>query len=185
MAAARELAKRDTTVHVIGFGLGNAADEDTASLAAIAHASGGRFLTARTGEELREALATAVGTPFRLLRDAEVVGEGALGSDEPLRVPEGHYRLRLKSKPPREVEIDLVAEEGLVVSFEREGGVLSHREPVEYASCEETVVAKDSAPRAGELPESLPGKHGNGSVETPEAPSGNVPRGADAMNRTP
>ncbi len=184
-AAARELARRDTTVHVIGFGLGNAADEDAASLAAIAHASGGRFLTARTGEELREALAIAVGTPFRLLRDAEVVGEGALGSDEPLRIPEGHYQLRLKSKPPRALEIDLVAEEGLVVSFEREGGVLSHREPVEYASCKETVAGQDPAPPAGEMPESLPGKHGNGSVEAPEAPSGSVPAGADAMDRTP
>ncbi len=140
--AARALAERDTTVHVIGFGLGNKADEDAASLEAIAKASGGRFFTARTAEELRGALADTVGTPFRVLRGGEVVGEGALGSGEPIRLREGSYRLRLESKPPQELQIGLAAEEGVTLSFERDGSVVSHRlesQPVEYTYCEDAV----------------------------------------------
>ncbi len=157
--AARELAKLDTTVHVIGFGLGSEADEDAASLAAIAAASGGRFLSARSAEELREALAVTVGTPYEVLRGAEIVGEGALGPDEPILLPAGQYRLRLDSKPPRDVEIGLIAEEGLAVSFVREGGVLTHRAPVEYTRCEDVVAGAEPA-TPEELEEPLPAKRG-------------------------
>jgi Mg-chelatase subunit ChlD len=45
--AARELSEQGIMVHVIGFGLGSAADEDTWSLQAIANASGGRYVTQR------------------------------------------------------------------------------------------------------------------------------------------
>ena len=50
--AARELRERGVVVHVIGFGFGNTPDADTASLQAIAHASGGRYVTAGSAEEL-------------------------------------------------------------------------------------------------------------------------------------
>ena len=55
--AARELREQGIIVHLIGFGLGNAADEDTLSLQAVANASGGRYVTAGSAEELKEALA--------------------------------------------------------------------------------------------------------------------------------
>ena len=42
--AARELREQGITVHLIGFGLGNAADEDRASLQAVASASGGHYV---------------------------------------------------------------------------------------------------------------------------------------------
>ncbi len=166
--AARELARLDTMVHVIGFGLRSEADEDAASLAAIADASGGRFLSARSAEELREALAVTVGTPYEVLRGGEIVGEGALGSDEPILLPAGQYRLRLDSKPPRDVAIVLVAEEGLAVGFEREGGVLTDRAPVDYTRCEDIVAAPEPA-IPEELEESLPAKRA--AVTTAEPPT--------------
>ncbi|MFQ5416520.1 MAG: VWA domain-containing protein, partial [Myxococcota bacterium] len=66
-AAARALsALHDTPVHVIGFGLASASDADLEGLRAIAEASGGRFLTARNAEQLREALTVTVGTTYRI-----------------------------------------------------------------------------------------------------------------------
>jgi Mg-chelatase subunit ChlD len=62
--AARELREQGIMVHLIGFGLGNAADEDAASLQAVADASGGRYVNAGSAEELKEALAQTVGTSF-------------------------------------------------------------------------------------------------------------------------
>ena len=43
-------------IHVIGFGMNNAADEDGASLEAIAQASGGLYVCANSAAELRRAL---------------------------------------------------------------------------------------------------------------------------------
>ncbi len=145
---ARELAQRDTVVHVIGFGLGNAADEDADRLEAIATASGGRYFTAQSGEELRGALAVTVGTAFEVLRDDEVVGEGALGANEQILLPEGRYRLRLDSKPPQDVELELVAEKSVTLSFEREGGDVSHvlsNGSIEYTRCEDMDPAPPAA----------------------------------------
>ncbi len=156
--AARELAQRNTVVHVIGFGLGNAADEDADRLEAIASASGGRYFTAQTAEELKSALAVTVGTAFEVLRDAEVVGEGALGANEQILLPEGRYRLRLASKPPQDVELELVAEEGVTLSFEREGGDVSHvvsSGPIEYASCDDVDPAPPAADGWGNSPDAL------------------------------
>ncbi len=65
-----------------------------------------------------------------------------VGSDEPIRLREGSYRLRLESKPPQELQIGLAAEEGVTLSFERDGSVVSHRlesQPVEYTYCEDAV----------------------------------------------
>lgn len=151
VASARELAKLGTVVHVIGFGLPNAEDEDAAALEEIATASGGRFVTASGADELREALAVTVGTAYHILRDGEAVVSGALGSAEPMRLPEGRYHVRLDSRPAREVEVSLVAEEGLAVSFERDGGVRSERSPVEYLSCEEAQPTPAPARPAPDL----------------------------------
>ena len=60
VAAARRLHQESgVTVHVIGFGLGSAADADAASLRAIAQASGGRFVSAGSAAELRDACKAA------------------------------------------------------------------------------------------------------------------------------
>jgi Mg-chelatase subunit ChlD len=141
VAAARAL-QRDgrTPVHVIGFGLGSADDEDSASLRAIAEASGGRFLTARSAEELREALTVTVGTAFRVLRGEATVAEGALGGGEAIRVPPGDYQIRIDSAPPVQLPIALASEELATLQVKRERGKLFHRvqrEPSEYVACGE------------------------------------------------
>ena len=128
VAAARELRKQGIMIHLIGFGLGNTADQDTASLQAIADASGGYFLTANSAEELREALEVTVGTRFRVLRDNTVVANGVLGSDEPLFLPMGDYRVELDSVPPQKVQITLAASDRLTLMLEKEGGVVTHSE---------------------------------------------------------
>lgn len=154
VAAARALREREIAVHVIGFGLGNAVDEDTASLAAIAQASGGRFFTASSAEELRDALAVTVGTPFRVFRGEDVVASGALGSGEPLLLPEGRYRVRLDSAPPQEVLVTLSREQRVTLTFERQAGSVSRSEqryPTQYTPCEE--AAPDPEP---ELPDEAP-----------------------------
>ncbi len=158
VAAARALREREIAVHVIGFGLGNEVDEDTASLDAIAQASGGRFITARSAEELRDALAVTVGTPFRVFKGDAVVANGALGSGEPVLLPEGHYRVRLESAPPHELPIDLTREEGLTVTLERKIGSVSHsewRHAADYTPCENAMSEPDHDPPQDES-EDLP-----------------------------
>jgi len=93
VAVARELREQNIMIHLIGFGLSNAADEDTASLQAVADASGGRFIIAGSAEELRDALAATVGTRFRVFNGNTVVANGVLGSDEPLLLPQGDYQV--------------------------------------------------------------------------------------------
>ncbi|MCZ6869506.1 MAG: VWA domain-containing protein, partial [Gammaproteobacteria bacterium] len=152
VAAARSLHDEQIVIHVIGFGLGNAADEDTASLDAIAQASGGRFLTAGSAAELKEALAGTVGTPFRVFQGDSVVANGALGSGEPVMLPEGEYRVRVDSTPAYEVEVRLRRNEGLTLALEKEEGVVSHSERrhlVGYIPCENpsrTLVEHETAP---------------------------------------
>ena len=59
--------------------------EAMASLLAIAHASGGRYITAGSAEELKEALASTVGTSFRVFKGSTEIANGSLGSEEPLQ----------------------------------------------------------------------------------------------------
>ena len=108
--------------------MGNAEDEDLASLRAISDASGGRFLTAGSAQELKEALTSAVGTSFRLRRGDTVVGEGNLGADEVLRVPAGEYSLQLDSAPPRELALTLESEVKHTVVFRRDKQGVAHTE---------------------------------------------------------
>ncbi len=105
--AARELREQNIMVHIVGFGLDNAADEDAASLWAVANASGGRYVTAGSAEELKEALASTVGTSFRVFKGSTEIASGSLGSDEPLFLPGGDYRVELDSSPPQDVQFRL------------------------------------------------------------------------------
>jgi hypothetical protein len=144
VAAARELREQGILIHVIGFGLGNTADGDAASLHAIAEASGGQFLTANSAAELRRALEVTVGTRFRVFSEDTVVASSVLGSNEPLFLPMGDYRIELDSVPAHEVQISLAASEELMLTLEKEGGVVSHferRDRLQPTSCEDAIAA--------------------------------------------
>jgi Mg-chelatase subunit ChlD len=139
-AAARALqADAATPVHVIGFGLASDEDEDNAALRAIARASGGRFITATSAAELREALEVTAGTPYAVRRGERVVARSALGSGDPLRLPEGDYTLRIESAPPYEIPLSLAPEQGTKLLLKREGKKVFHArstEAIEYSRCD-------------------------------------------------
>jgi len=129
---------------VIGFGLGNAADEDTASLQAVAYASGGRYVTAGSAEELKVALAETVATSFSVFKGSTEVATGSLGSDKSLYLPEGDYRVVLDSSPPQDVQVSLAPRDRVTVTLEKEGDFVSHferRDQIEYRSCEDAVAS--------------------------------------------
>ena len=141
--AARELREQGIMVHLIGFGLGNAADEDTASLRAVADASGGRFVTAGSAEALKDALAATVATGFRVYQGDTVVANGSLGSVEPIFLPEGDYRVQLDSSPPREMVVNLAPRDRVTLTVEKQGGDVSHSErrgELPHTSCEDAVA---------------------------------------------
>jgi len=144
--AARELREQGITVHLVGFGLGNAKDEDAASLQAVADASGGRYVTAGSAEELKDALAQTVGTSFRVFKGNTVVAVGSLGSDKPLYLPGGDYRVELDTSPLRVMQIDLTPGDQLTLTLEKRGDYVSHFEssdPVQYRSCEDAIAAME------------------------------------------
>jgi len=144
VAAARELREQNVTVHVIGFGFGNSVDEDTASLRAIAAASGGHFLIASSANELRAALETTVGTRFIVTRDNVVVARSALGRDERLSLAPGDYQIELQSSPPLEVEVNLGPSDDLKLTLEKNRGVVSpseRRDRLQPGSCEQAMTS--------------------------------------------
>lgn len=150
--AAQQLREQGIIVHVIGFGFGNAADEDTASLRAIANASGGRYVTAGSAEELKEALAETVATSFSVFKGSTEVGSGSLGTDTPMFLPEGDYRVVLHSSPPQDVPVSLSSRDRVKLTLEKEGEFISHferRDQIEYKSCE-NVAASIERLEAGE-----------------------------------
>ncbi len=163
VGAARALQENGSfPVHVIGFGLGTGEDEDRRSLRAIAEASGGKFLTARSAEELREALSVSVGTAFRVSRGGLTVAEGTLGANELIPLPAGEYVVQIDSAPPRDLPVQLVTEERLTMVLERNGETLSRteqRRPTDYRVCEETLHARPSrpAPAGTAQPAAAPG----------------------------
>ena len=141
--AARELHEQGIMVHLIGFGLGNAADEDAASLQAVADASNGRYVTAGSAEELKEALAQTVATSFRVFKGGTEVANGSLGSDKALFLPEGDYRVELDSSPPQNVQISLASRDQLTLTLKKEGNFVSHferRDRMQHRSCEDVVA---------------------------------------------
>ena len=157
--AARELREQDIIVHLIGFGLGNAADEDAASLQAIADASGGRYVTAGSAEELKEALALTVGTSFRVFNGSTEVANGSLGSDEPLFLPGGDYTVELDSLPPQVVHISLAPRDRLTLTLEKEGDHVSHferRNRLQYTSCDDTAESIERLGGSKEMQEPIP-----------------------------
>jgi Mg-chelatase subunit ChlD len=140
--AARELREQGIMVHVIGFGLGNAADEDTASLQAVADASGGRYVTAGSAEELKEGLVQTVGTSYSVFKGSTVVANGSLGSDEPMILPGGDYRVEFDSSPPQVVDISLAPRDQLTLTLQKRDNVVSHferRDRLQYTSCEDAI----------------------------------------------
>jgi len=152
--AARELREQGIIVHLIGFGLGNAADEDAASLRAVANASGGRYVTAGSAEELKEALAHTVATSFSVFKGSTEVASGSLGSNEPLFLPEGDYRVQLDSSPPQNIRISLAARDRVTLTLQKLGGAVSHferRDRIQYKSCEDVVASIERLEKSNEL----------------------------------
>ncbi len=142
--AALELREQGITVHLIGFGLGNAADEDTSSLQAVADASGGRYVTAGSAEELRAALAQTVATTFSVYKNTTEIASASLGADDPIYLPEGDYRVELHSSPVQSVQLSLTPGQQVSLTLEKQGEAVSHverRSPIEYRSCEDVVAS--------------------------------------------
>ena len=142
--AARELREQGIIVHVIGFGLGNAADEDTASLRAVSNASGGRYVTAGSAEELKAALAQTVATSFSVFKGSTEVASGSLGSGEPMYLPGGDYRVVLHSSPPQDVPVSLAPSDSVTLTLEKQGDFVSHferRDRIEHRSCDDVVAS--------------------------------------------
>ena len=154
--AARELREQGIMVHIVGFGLGNVADEDAASLQAVADASGGRYVTAGSAEELKEALASTVGTSFRVFKGSTEIANGSLGSDEPLYLPGGDYRVELDSSPPQDVQISLAPMDQLTLTMEKQAGFVSHferRDRIEYRSCDDAIASIERLERGEDVRE--------------------------------
>jgi Mg-chelatase subunit ChlD len=139
VAAAHALREQGIMIHLIGFGLGNTPDEDTASLQAIADASGGKFFTANTADELRGALEATVGTRFRVIQENDVVARGILGSTRQLFLPTGDYRIELDSVPAHSMDVSLAARDRLTLMLQKDGRAITHaeyRDLLEPTSCE-------------------------------------------------
>jgi len=139
VAAAHALRQQGIVVHLIGFGLGNAADEDSASLQAVANASGGRYVTAGSAEELKSALAETVATSFSVYQGSTEVASGSLGSAGVMLLPEGDYRVQLHSSPPVEAQVSLAPRDSVTLTLEKSGGVVSpheQRDELPHTACE-------------------------------------------------
>ena len=156
--AARELSEQGIIVHVIGFGLGNAADEDTWSLQAIADASGGRYVTAGSAAELKDALTQTVATPYSVFKGDIKVASGSLGSEQTMYLPEGDYRVEVQSTPPQIVPVSLSPRDRVAVTLEKQGGRVAHaedRSQMEHRSCEDVVARIERLESAQENREPL------------------------------
>jgi len=126
--AARALREQGIIVHLIGFGMGNAKDEDSASLRAVANASGGRYVTASSAAELKAALAETVTTAFSVYQGNTEVATGSLGSNDMMLLPEGDYRVQLHSSPPVEATVSLAPREQVTLTLEKRGVEVMTRE---------------------------------------------------------
>ncbi len=144
--AARSLREQGIIVHLIGFGLGNAADEDAASLRAVANASGGRYVTASNAEELQAALAQTVATSFSVYRGVTEVASGSLGSADVMLLPEGEYRVEFHSSPPVEATVRLAPRDQLTLALEKFGNEVSpveQRGQLAHTACPEATQYGD------------------------------------------
>jgi hypothetical protein len=119
--------------------MGNAKDEDAASLRAVANASGGRYVTASSAEELKAALAQTVTTAFSVYQGNTEVATGSLGSNDMMLLPEGDYRVQLHSSPPVEATVSLAPREQVTLTLEKRGVEVMTRERrgnLPHTSCE-------------------------------------------------
>jgi Mg-chelatase subunit ChlD len=156
--AARELREQGITVHLIGFGFGNTADEDTASLQAVANASGGHYVTAGSAEELKEALVQTVATSFSVFKGSTEVANGSLGSEKSIFLPEGNYRVELNSSPRNSVQISLAPRDQLTLTLEKQGDLVSHferRDRMQHRSCEDVTARIERLEASMETQDSL------------------------------
>jgi hypothetical protein len=145
VTAAYALRQQGIVVHLIGFGLGNAAEEDAASLQAVANASGGRYVTAGSAEELKAALAETVATSFSVYQGSTEVASGSLGSADVMLLPEGDYRVQLHSSPPVEAQVRLAPRDSVTLTLEKSGGVVSpfeQRDELPHTTCEGVIQAE-------------------------------------------
>jgi Mg-chelatase subunit ChlD len=139
--AAHALREQGIIVHLIGFGLGNAADEDAASLQAVASASGGRYVTASSAEELKAALAETVATSFSVYQGKREVASGSLGTAGVMLLPEGDYRVQLHSSPPVEAYVSLAPRDQLTLTLEKRGDEVmpvERRGRLPHTSCDDS-----------------------------------------------
>jgi len=146
VTAAYALRQQGIVVHLIGFGLGSATDEDAASLQAIANASGGRYVMAGSAEELKAALAETVATSFSVYQGNTEVASGSLGSADVMLLPEGDYRVQLHSSPPIEAEVSLAPRDSLTLTMAKSGGVVSpveQRGELPHTSCDDLTRVED------------------------------------------
>ncbi|MEM9624154.1 MAG: VWA domain-containing protein, partial [Pseudomonadota bacterium] len=174
VAAASALAEQGLTVHVIGFGMDNAADEDSASLQAIAHAGGGQYFTAASAMELKQALEATTGTQYRISQGGDTVVQSVLGSDERFYLPQGEYRLQLDSMPPQSVPFELAPRDQLNLQLSKTDGVFSHqelRQQLPAASCEQ-AVAWQQGDKEADLPDEDQGVSELFDQASVEPPSG-------------
>jgi hypothetical protein len=136
VTAAYALRQQGIVVHLIGFGLGNAAEEDAASLQAVANASGGRYVTAGSAEELKAALAETVATSFSVYQGSTEVASGSLGSADVMLLPEGDYRVQV------EAQVRLAPRDSVTLTLEKSGGVVSpfeQRDELPHTTCEGVI----------------------------------------------
>jgi hypothetical protein len=151
VAAARALREKSgAPVHVISFGLGTD-DADLTALRSIADASGGKFVSAGSAEELRNALTVTVGSTYWISQNGATVAGGTLGVDDPILLPAGDYRLEIDSTPPHGVPFTLASEESLTVVLARAGNTVSRGErrgAADYRACADSPrqAASPAAP---------------------------------------
>jgi Mg-chelatase subunit ChlD len=144
--AAHALREQGIIVHLIGFGLGNAAEEDTASLRAVASASGGRYVTASSAEELKAALAQTVATSFSVYQGNTEIAGGSLGSADVMLLPEGDYRVQLHSSPPVEAYVSLAPRDQLTLTLEKRGDEVTpikQRRRLPHTTCDDLTQFND------------------------------------------
>ena len=146
LQAAYALREQGITAHLIGFGLGNATDEDTASLRAVASAAGGRYVTASSAEELQAALAETVATSFSVYQGDAEVASGSLGSAGAMLLPQGDYRVQLHSSPPVETYVSLAPRDQVTLTLEKRGNEMTpieKRGQLPHTTCDDMTQYMD------------------------------------------
>jgi hypothetical protein len=86
------------------------------------------------------------------------VASGSLGSDKPLFLPEGDYRVELDSSPPKNVQVSLASRDRLTLTLEKQGDYVTHferRDRMQYRSCEDIVASIERLEAGQEIDESV------------------------------